>query len=82
VFSGHCRTISPDPLLTTVRQPIEATGQAAVDLLPDRRGGVTPDEPPFEPELGSGLDRSNARSLNRFLRSSLTFLRVRASPPG
>ncbi|SDY24961.1 transcriptional regulator, LacI family [Micromonospora pattaloongensis] len=42
-----------DPPLTTVRQPIETMGQAAVDLLVTQieGGGVTPDELLFEPEL-------------------------------
>jgi DNA-binding LacI/PurR family transcriptional regulator len=42
-----------DPPLTTVRQPIEAIGQAAVDLLVSQIEGVgvTPDELLFEPEL-------------------------------
>jgi LacI family transcriptional regulator, repressor for deo operon, udp, cdd, tsx, nupC, and nupG len=42
-----------DPPLTTVRQPIEAMGQAAVDLLVSQIDGVgvTPDELLFEPEL-------------------------------
>jgi len=42
-----------DPPLTTVRQPIEAMGRAAVDLLVDLIGGgqVGDDELLFEPEL-------------------------------
>lgn len=42
-----------DPPLTTVRQPIESMGQAAVDLLVSQIDGVgvTPDELLFEPEL-------------------------------
>jgi LacI family repressor for deo operon, udp, cdd, tsx, nupC, and nupG len=42
-----------DPPLTTVRQPIEAIGQAAVDLLVNQMRGtaVTTDELLFEPEL-------------------------------
>jgi len=42
-----------DPPLTTVRQPIEAMGQAAVDLLVHQIDGVgvPPDELLFEPEL-------------------------------
>lgn len=42
-----------DPPLTTVRQPIEAMGQAVVDLLVQQveGGGVAPDELLFEPEL-------------------------------
>jgi LacI family transcriptional regulator, repressor for deo operon, udp, cdd, tsx, nupC, and nupG len=42
-----------DPPLTTVRQPIEAMGQAAVDLLVSLMtgGGVLTDELLFEPEL-------------------------------
>ena len=42
-----------DPPLTTVRQPIEAMGRAAVDLLVDLIGGarVDADELLFEPEL-------------------------------
>lgn len=42
-----------DPPLTTMRQPIEAMGRAAVDLLVDLIGGSTvdADELLFEPEL-------------------------------
>lgn len=42
-----------DPPLTTVRQPIEAMGQSAVDLLVSQMtgGGVLTDELLFEPEL-------------------------------
>ena len=42
-----------EPPLTTVRQPIEAMGRAAVDLLVELIGGneVGPDELLFEPEL-------------------------------
>jgi LacI family transcriptional regulator, repressor for deo operon, udp, cdd, tsx, nupC, and nupG len=42
-----------DPPLTTVRQPIEAMGQAAVALLIAQIGGQTPtsEELLFEPEL-------------------------------
>ena len=42
-----------DPPLTTVRQPIEMMGQAAVDLLVNQieGTGVQPDELLFEPEL-------------------------------
>jgi DNA-binding LacI/PurR family transcriptional regulator len=42
-----------DPPLTTVRQPIEMMGQAAVDLLVNQieGSGVRPDELLFEPEL-------------------------------
>jgi DNA-binding LacI/PurR family transcriptional regulator len=42
-----------DPPLTTVRQPIEAMGRAAVELLANQIRGVTvaPDELLFEPEL-------------------------------
>ncbi|HEU5473900.1 MAG TPA: LacI family DNA-binding transcriptional regulator [Actinophytocola sp.] len=43
-----------DPPLTTVRQPIEAMGQAAVDLLVTQMNGsaaTLPDELLFEPEL-------------------------------
>jgi LacI family repressor for deo operon, udp, cdd, tsx, nupC, and nupG len=42
-----------DPPLTTVRQPIEMMGQAAVDLLVNQieGSGVDPDELLFEPEL-------------------------------
>ncbi|HEV2781050.1 MAG TPA: LacI family DNA-binding transcriptional regulator [Actinophytocola sp.] len=42
-----------DPPLTTVRQPIEAMGQAAVDLLVNQMtgGAVLTDELLFEPEL-------------------------------
>ena len=48
-----------DPPLTTVRQPIEAMGQAAVDLLVSQIDGppVPADELLFEPELVvTGLD--------------------------
>jgi DNA-binding LacI/PurR family transcriptional regulator len=42
-----------DPPLTTVRQPIEAMGRAAIDLLVGQiaGGAVTHDELRFEPEL-------------------------------
>ncbi|WP_199924478.1 LacI family DNA-binding transcriptional regulator [Streptomyces sp. WM6386] len=42
-----------EPPLTTVRQPIEAMGRAAVELLNTQIGGgsVTPEELLFEPEL-------------------------------
>ena len=42
-----------DPPLTTVRQPIEMMGQAAVDMLVNQieGSGVAPDELLFEPEL-------------------------------
>jgi DNA-binding LacI/PurR family transcriptional regulator len=42
-----------DPPLTTVRQPIEAMGQAVVELLVNQIEGigVRPDELLFEPEL-------------------------------
>jgi LacI family transcriptional regulator, repressor for deo operon, udp, cdd, tsx, nupC, and nupG len=42
-----------EPPLTTIRQPIETMGQAAVDLLVTQIEGVgvTPDELLFEPEL-------------------------------
>ena len=42
-----------DPPLTTIRQPIEAMGRAAVDLLASEIGGarVNHDELLFEPEL-------------------------------
>ena len=42
-----------EPPLTTVRQPIEAMGRAAVELLNAQIGGssVTADELLFEPEL-------------------------------
>jgi DNA-binding LacI/PurR family transcriptional regulator len=42
-----------EPPLTTVRQPIEAMGRAAVDLLMAQVGGkaVAPDELLYEPEL-------------------------------
>lgn len=42
-----------DPPLTTVRQPIEPMGRAAIDLLVAgiRSGGTTPEELLFEPEL-------------------------------
>jgi LacI family repressor for deo operon, udp, cdd, tsx, nupC, and nupG len=45
-----------EPPLTTIRQPIEAMGQAAVDLLVTRiegspSPGVAPTELLFEPEL-------------------------------
>jgi DNA-binding LacI/PurR family transcriptional regulator len=42
-----------EPPLTTVRQPIEAMGRAAVDLLAGLIAGneVVPDELLFEPEL-------------------------------
>jgi DNA-binding LacI/PurR family transcriptional regulator len=42
-----------EPPLTTVRQPIEAMGRAAVELLVTQiqGGSVTPGELLFEPEL-------------------------------
>ena len=42
-----------EPPLTTVRQPIEAMGRAAVDLLMRQIGGedASSDELLFEPEL-------------------------------
>ncbi len=42
-----------DPPLTTVRQPIEAIGRAAVDLLAGQIEGasVSPEELFFEPEI-------------------------------
>ena len=42
-----------EPPLTTVRQPIEAMGRAAVELLVTQiqGGSVTPEELLFEPEL-------------------------------
>ncbi len=42
-----------DPPLTTVRQPIEAMGQAVVSLLVDQvvGTGAPPEELFFEPEL-------------------------------
>jgi DNA-binding LacI/PurR family transcriptional regulator len=44
---------STDPALTTVRQPIEPMGRAAVDLLASMIAGadVSRDELLFEPEL-------------------------------
>ena len=47
--SMHCT----DPPLTTVRQPIDAMGKAAVALLANQMEGISvhPEELLFEPEL-------------------------------
>ncbi|WP_045744270.1 LacI family DNA-binding transcriptional regulator [Actinoplanes rectilineatus] len=52
-FDDSALMTCTDPPLTTVRQPIETMGQAAVDLLVNQieGGGVEPDELLFEPEL-------------------------------
>jgi LacI family repressor for deo operon, udp, cdd, tsx, nupC, and nupG len=52
-FDDSALMTCTDPPLTTVRQPIEMMGQAAVDLLVNQieAGGVAPDELLFEPEL-------------------------------
>ncbi|GID26221.1 LacI family DNA-binding transcriptional regulator [Paractinoplanes brasiliensis] len=52
-FDDSALMTCTDPPLTTVRQPIEMMGQAAVDLLVNQieGGGVEPDELLFEPEL-------------------------------
>jgi len=52
-FDDSALMTCTDPPLTTVRQPIEAMGQAAVDLLVNLIDGadITPDELLFEPEL-------------------------------
>jgi LacI family transcriptional regulator, repressor for deo operon, udp, cdd, tsx, nupC, and nupG len=52
-FDDSAMMTCTDPPLTTVRQPIETMGQAAVDLLVAQieGAGVTGDELLFEPEL-------------------------------
>jgi DNA-binding LacI/PurR family transcriptional regulator len=52
-FDDSALMTCTDPPLTTVRQPIEMMGQAAVDLLVTQieGSGVAPDELLFEPEL-------------------------------
>ena len=52
-FDDSALMTCTDPPLTTVRQPIEMMGQAAVDLLVNQieGTGVRPDELLFEPEL-------------------------------
>ena len=52
-FDDSALMTCTDPPLTTVRQPIEMMGQAAVDMLVNQieNGGVAPDELLFEPEL-------------------------------
>ncbi|MBU2662748.1 LacI family transcriptional regulator [Actinoplanes bogorensis] len=52
-FDDSALMTCTDPPLTTVRQPIEMMGQAAVDLLVNQieGSGVEPDELLFEPEL-------------------------------
>ena len=55
-----------DPPLTTVRQPIEAIGRAAVDLLVGQVEGSTiaPEELFFEPEIVARGSTSTARPLD------------------
>ena len=52
-FDDSALMTCTEPPLTTIRQPIETMGQAAVDLLVTQIEGVgvTPDELLFEPEL-------------------------------
>jgi len=52
-FDDSALMTCTDPPLTTVRQPIEMMGQAAVDLLVNQieGSGVAADELLFEPEL-------------------------------
>ena len=52
-----------DPPLTTVRQPLEAIGRAAVEMLADQIEGssVSPDELFFEPEVVARGSTANAR---------------------
>jgi LacI family transcriptional regulator, repressor for deo operon, udp, cdd, tsx, nupC, and nupG len=52
-FDDSALMTCTDPPLTTVRQPIEMMGQAAVDMLVNQieGNGVAPDELLFEPEL-------------------------------
>jgi DNA-binding LacI/PurR family transcriptional regulator len=52
-FDDSPLMMATDPPLTTVRQPIEAMGQAAVAQLLSQVGGtpVSSDELLFEPEL-------------------------------
>jgi ABC-type sugar transport system substrate-binding protein len=64
-FDDSALMTCTDPPLTTVRQPIEMMGQAAVDLLVNQieGSGVAPDELLFEPELvvrGSTAPRHRA----------------------
>ncbi|WP_251150399.1 LacI family DNA-binding transcriptional regulator [Cellulosimicrobium sp. Marseille-Q4280] len=58
---------STDPALTTVRQPIEPMGRAAVDLLASMIAGadVSRDELLFEPELVVRRSTAAARSTGR-----------------
>ena len=81
-----------EPPLTTVRQPIEAMGRAAVDLLAGLIAGseVGPDELLFEPELvvrgstgpaAATLDRAASSAVPRdvyarSLRTGIDFLRI------
>jgi DNA-binding LacI/PurR family transcriptional regulator len=53
-----------DPPLTTVRQPIEAIGRAAVELLVGQIEGsaVAPEELFFEPEIVARGSTANAPS--------------------
>ncbi|MGX6606835.1 LacI family DNA-binding transcriptional regulator [Micromonosporaceae bacterium Da 78-11] len=52
-FDDSALMTCTDPPLTTVRQPIEMMGQAAVDMLVNQieGSGMAPDELLFEPEL-------------------------------
>ncbi|MGO1295020.1 MAG: substrate-binding domain-containing protein, partial [Cellulosimicrobium funkei] len=58
---------STDPALTTVRQPIEPMGRAAVDLLAGMIAGadVSRDELLFEPELVVRGSTAAARTTGR-----------------
>jgi LacI family transcriptional regulator, repressor for deo operon, udp, cdd, tsx, nupC, and nupG len=64
-FDDSALMTCTDPPLTTVRQPIEAMGQAAVDLLVNQIEGtdVQPDELLFEPELVVRGSTAPARKL-------------------
>jgi DNA-binding LacI/PurR family transcriptional regulator len=61
-----------DPPLTTVRQPIEAMGQAAVSQLLSQVGGteVSSDELLFEPELVVRASTGPAAPLRAVVASS------------
>ena len=56
-----------DPPLTTVRQPIEAIGRAAVEMLAGQIEGspVSTDELFFEPELVARGSTASARTARR-----------------
>ena len=73
-----------DPPLTTVRQPIEAMGQAAVSQLLSQVGGgeVSSEELLFEPELVVRVvDRPRARRKLRARRRRRLLARARPAAP-